>query len=71
MDDLGPEVANPKYLETFLGGMETSGRMVCGGALHDLETFLGGMETLSWQLTSYILRILETFLGGMETALSQ
>ena len=54
-------------LETFLGGMETSGQTRTRTCTQTLETFLGGMETSSRGTTPTVAKDLETFLGGMET----
>ena len=57
-----------EFLETFLGGMETSIKHVPGPEQpRALETFLGGMETGSHLGRARHTPHLETFLGGMET----
>ena len=59
------------FLETFLGGMETTAPELGRDAQARLETFLGGMETRSRIGTFAALAGLETFLGGMETPHSE
>ena len=64
------DVTDPtkKYLETFLGGMETERLQEPAYLLVVLETFLGGMETMPIYTAAARSIALETFLGGMETA---